>query len=136
MTNLYGFDNSDSVKLDGQGLPVGTYKAMIVSEEPAKEDKGVVATYEVVSGEHKGKSGKVWYLTMHENSTTANIAKQSLKRVADASGKPLSASTPLKGRVLTLEVREQKKNPQYTEVARYLPENHVEPAASSSSVPF
>lgn len=123
MTNLYGFDTTDNVQLDAQGLPVGTYKAMIIGEEAAKDDKGVVAEYEVVSGEYKGKTGKVWYLTMHSNPQTSNIAKQSLKRIADATGKAVTPASPLKGRVLTLEVRQQKKDPRYTEVARYLPEN-------------
>jgi hypothetical protein len=67
----------------------------------------------------------VWFLTLHENPQTANIAKQNLKRIADATGRAVSPTAPLKGRVLTLEVAQQKKNPDYTEVKKYLPENHV-----------
>jgi ribosomal protein L24 len=123
--NLYGFENSNDVVLDAQGLPVGTYKAMIIGEEAAKDDKGVVAEFEVLDGDNKGKTGKVWYLTKHDNALTANIAKQNLKRIAEATGKPLTPMAPLKNRVLTIEVRQQKKNPQYTEVAKYLPENYI-----------
>lgn len=125
--NIYGFDSTDSVILDGVGLPIGTYKAMITKEEPATKDgitTGVVATWECLEGENKGKIGKVWYSTLHSNPTTANIAKQSLKRIADATGKPVSPSSPLKGRVLTIEVRQQKKDDRYTEIAKYLPEDH------------
>jgi len=131
MTNLYGFETTEDVKYDAQGLPVGIYKAMIIGEEAAKEDKGVVAEYEVVSGEHKGQRGKVWYLTLHDNPQTANIAKQAIKRIADATGKAVSEASPLKGRALTLDVKVQKKDERYTEVKRYLPENYED-----TSVPF
>jgi hypothetical protein len=124
--NLYGFTTSDDVQLDSQGLPVGTHKVMIVGEEAAKNDAGVVAEYEILEGDHKGSRGKVWYLTKHENQQTSNIAKSNLKRIADASGKALTPEVPLKGRVLTVKVRQQKKNPQYTEVEKYLPEDYRE----------
>lgn len=126
--NLYGFATTDDVHLDKAGLPIGTYQAMATLEEAAvKDDKtvGVVVTYEVLSGENKGKTGKVWYNTMHENPQVANIAKQQLKRLSDATNKPITPSTPIKGRVLTLEVRQQKKDDRYTEIGRYLPENHT-----------
>lgn len=125
MTMDYGFESTNDVQYDKQGLPLGTYKAMIISEEEDKDGRGVVAEFEAVEGEHKGRKGKVWYLTKHENPQTANIAKQNLKRIADATGKAVSAQAPLKGRVLTIEVRQQKKNPDYTEIAKYLPESYV-----------
>lgn len=120
----YGFDSTDDVQYDKQGLPLGRYKAMIISEEDDPEGRGVIAEFEAVEGDNKGKTGKVWYLTKHSNAQTANIAKQNIKRIADATGKPVSESNPLKCRVLTIEVRQQKKNPDYTEIFRYLPENH------------
>lgn len=124
MTIDYGFSSTDEVKYDKQGLPVGIYKAMIIGEEADKDNRGVVVEYEVVSGPHKGKKGKQWLLTKHANPDTANIAKQNIKRIADATGKAVSASSPLKNRVLTIDVQEQKKNPDYTEIKRYLPENY------------
>ena len=130
----YGFESTDEIQYDKAGLPVGIYKAMIIAEEADKEDRGVVAEYEVLSGEHKGRKGKVWYLTKHESQQTANIAKQNLKRIADATGKPVTPTTPLKGRVLTIEVRQQKKNADYTEIAKYLPENYEAP--QNNDAPF
>lgn len=129
MTNLYGFDSTDEVKLDGLGLPIGTYKAMAIAETESKDKNtgktnGVTVEWEVVSGEHKGKKGRVNYFTLHDNLQTSNIAKQGLKRIAEASGKAITQSSPIKGRVITLEVREQKNDPRYTQVTRYLPENH------------
>jgi ribosomal protein L24 len=127
MSNIdYGFDTTDEVKYDAQGLPLGTYKAMIVGEEQFVKngvDVGVVAEYEAVSGDFKGKRGKVWYLTKHENPTTANIAKQNIKRIADATGKAVTAATPLKGRVLTITVAPQKNDPDRTEIKKYAPED-------------
>jgi len=128
MTIDYGFESTDDVKYDKQGLPIGIYKVMIIGEEADKDNRGVVVEYEVVSGSAKGKKGKQWLLTKHSNPDTANIAKQNIKRIADATAKAVTPSTPLKGRVLTIDVQEQKKNPDYTEIKRYLPEGHTEAA--------
>ena len=124
MTNLYGIESTDNVQYDKQGAPVGTYKVMIVSEEPDPKGNGLIAEMEIVSGDFKGKKFKVWYNTLHANPVTANIAKQALKRIADATGKAVSPAVPLKGRVFTVVVAEQKKNPDYTEIKNYFPEDH------------
>ncbi len=124
--NYYGFESTDEVKYDSQGLPVGTYKVMIVSEQPWEKDgktTGVVVEFEIVSGDKKGQVRKYWYLTMHNNATTSNIAKQNIKRIADATGKAVSATAPLKGRVLTVTVTPQKNDPDRTEIKKYEPEN-------------
>lgn len=126
MTNVYGFESTDEVSYDKQGLPIGQHKVMIVAEEPFKES-GLVVEFEIVSGEHKGKRGKVWYLTKHENATTANIAKQNIKRIADATGRAVSATSPLKGRVLQVVVGTQKNDESRTEIKKYLPENAEAP---------
>jgi ribosomal protein L24 len=137
MTNeesMYGFTTTDEIQYDAAGLPVGTYKAMARKEEADEKGRGFIVEWEVLEGEHKGKTGKVWYLTRHDSQQTANIAKQNVKRIADATGKPVTPSTPIKNRVLTLVVRQQKKNPDYTEVAKYLPENA--PVSVDSDIPF
>lgn len=126
--NLYGFTTSDEVKLDAQGLPIGTYKAVIASESPDEKDgviRGIILEWEILDGVNKGRSGKQWLLTLHSEPQTANIARQNIKRIAEATGSAVSAAAPLKGRVLTLEVGEQKKNPAYTEIKKYLPADYV-----------
>lgn len=133
-TNYYGVETTDEVTLDNGGLPIGTYKAMAISEEADDKGRGVILEWEVLEGANKGQKGKQWILTTHENQQTATIAKQTLRRIADATGKPISATAPIKGRVCTLEVRQQKKNPQYTEIAKFHPENYSAPAADD--VPF
>lgn len=125
MTINYGFDTTDSVEFDKVGLPVGVYKVMAVDEQQEEKGRGVVVEFEVLDGDFKGKRGKVWYLTTHDSAQTANIAKQNLKRLAEATGKAITNTSPIKGRVLTLQVDVQKKNPEFTEIKRYLPENHV-----------
>ena len=122
----YGFESTEEVQYDKQGLPVGDNQlVMIIGEEEDPEGRGVIAEYEMLDGEHKGRKGKVWYLTKHPTSQqTANIAKQNLKRIADATGKAVSPSAPLKGRVFRIDVRVQKKDDRYTEIARYHPESH------------
>lgn len=130
MTNdLYGFKTSDEIQYDGQGLPIGIYKVLIAKEEAGETKKEtnpnpLIVTFEIVEGEHKGREGRVWFNVHNADVKTANIAKQTLKRIADATRKPVTPTSPLKGRVLTIEVRAQKKDDRYTEVARYLPENH------------
>ncbi len=120
----YGFETTDDVQYDKQGLPIGTYKVMAISEEDDEKGNGFIIEYEVVEGEFKGRKGKVWYHTKHPNATTANIAKQAVKRISDATGKAVSASSPIKNRVFTIQVGEQKKDPRYTEIKKYLPEDH------------
>lgn len=124
--NLYGVDSTDNVEYDKQGLPVGNAMlVMVIGEESAKDHKGVVMELEILDGDHKGRKGKVWILTKHSSAQTANIAKQTLKRIADATGKAVSPSSPLKGRVFRIDVAVQKKDDRYTEIKRYLPESHV-----------
>lgn len=128
MTNYYGFETTDEVQADAMGLPIGTYKAAAISEEPFEKDNktiGVIVEWEALEGENKGRSGKVWYCTLHDNKQTANIAQQALKRLAEATGTPITKATPIKGRVATLQVDVQKKNPEYTEIKKYLPADHV-----------
>jgi hypothetical protein len=127
MTNLYGFESTDDVQYDKAGLPLGIAKFLATSEEPAVKDgitTGIIVTYECVEGDNKGRSGRVWYNTLHSNPKVANIAKQQLKRISDATKKPISETSPIKGRVITLDVVTQKKNPEYTEIKRYLPEDY------------
>lgn len=130
MTNYYGIESTDNVKYDPQGLPIGQHKVMIVGEEPDEKGRGVVAEFEIVAGEYKGKRSKVWYLTMHENPTTKNIAQQNLKRIADATGRAVTPTSPLKGRVLQVIVGVQKNDESRTEIKKYLPEN------ADSATPF
>lgn len=129
MTNMYGFETTDDVQYDKQGLPLGQHKVMIVDEQPFKE-AGIVVEFEIVEGGLKGKRGKVWYLTRHENPTTANIAKQNIKRIAEATGRAVSPAAPLKNRVLQVIVGEQKNDSTRTEIKKYLPEN------ADAAVPF
>lgn len=124
MTNYYGIETTDEVKFDKQGLPEGTHKVMIIGEEADEKGRGVVAEFEILEGQFKGKKSKVWYLTTHENVTTSNIAKQNLKRIAEATGKAVSATSPLKGRVLQVQVAVQKNDDSRTEIKKYMSENH------------
>lgn len=132
MTIDYGFQTTDEVKFDKQGLPEGQHKVMIIGEEADEKGRGIVVEYEVVEGEKKGYKSKVWYLTKHENATTSNIAKQNIKRIAEATGKAVSATSPLKSRVLQVLVAVQKNDDSRTEIKKYLPES----ATSSSAAPF
>ena len=127
MTNdYYGFDSTDNITYDKTGLPLGEHKVMIIGEEPDLKDRGIVAEFEIVEGEHKGKRGKVWYLTKHENTLTKNIAMQNIKRIADATGRAVSATSPLKGRVLRVLVGVQKNDADRTEIKKYLPADKVD----------
>jgi hypothetical protein len=136
-TDLYGFKTTEDVQYDAQGLPIGTYKVLIANEEAGETKKEsnpnpLIVTFEVLEGEFKGKEGRVWYNVHNTDVKTANIAKQNIKRIADATGKPVTPTSPLKNRVLTIEVRAQKKDTRYTEIARYLSEDYT----PSEDAPF
>ncbi len=129
----YGITSTDNVEYDKQGLPVGNNQlVMVIGEEDEKDDKGVIMELEILDGPNKGRKGKVWILTKHENPQTANIAKQTLKRIADATSKAVSPSAPLKGRVFRIDVTVQKKDDRYTEIKKFYPETHV----AENAAPF
>lgn len=132
----YGFDDTANVKYDVLGFPIGKYKVMARSETDAPT--GVVVEYDILTGENKGATAKVYYNTLSDNATTAKIAQIDLKRIADATGKPINALSPVKGRVFVVDVEPQKKNPQYTNVKAYLPESSPVDAdvEKASAAPF
>ena len=128
----YGFETTDDIQYDKIGLPIGTYKVMAIKEEDNPNGNGFIVEYEILDGEFKGKTSKVRYNTKHENPQTANISRQAVKRISDATGKAVTPSAPIKGRVFTVQVGAQKKNPDYNEIKKYLPESHV----AENAAPF
>lgn len=135
----YGFDTAD-VELDSLGAPLGTHKVMVIGEElkeqPEKPEnpRALIVTYEIVEGELKGKQWQTWYNLWHSNTTAQRIAKQELKKIELATGRPVNSSNPLLNRVMTVEVQRQKKNPDFTQITRYHPENYVSPTNDNPPV--
>lgn len=120
----YGFKSTAEVEYDRIGLPIGEYKVMIESEEDVPT--GVKATFKILTGDHKGETPFYWFNTLSENPTTQRIAKQNIKRIADATGIDVDPEqNPLTGRVFCVRV-EESKNPQYTEIKEFLHESHIE----------
>lgn len=115
----YGFEDTNEVKYDALGYPLGKYKVFVKDEYDSPT--GIIIEADILTGEHKGTVAKVYYNTLSDNATTAKIAQIDLKRIADATGKSVNAMSPLKGRSFVVEVEPQKKNPQYTNVKAYLP---------------
>lgn len=141
MTLDYGFTTTDEVEFDKMGLPIGEYHAMATEEESGGDTnpnnpRPVVVTWEVLEGEDKGKTSKVWYNVHHTNDTTANIAKQSLKRIAEATNRAISASAPIKGRVCKLIVDTQKNDESRTEIKKYLPADENFEPEKEKEAPF
>lgn len=125
MSDIYGDYNSEDVQYDSKYLPVGTHKVMIKSEsrEPVKNSNNemLVLTFEAVEGEFKGKESVGRYNLWHSSEKASSIAKQQIKRIADATGRPANAANPLKGRVLNIEIAQQKGDARYTEIIKYSP---------------
>lgn len=137
----YGFASSDEVKYDIVGFPVGKYTVHAIDEKD--ETSGIHVVYEILSGNDKGSTAKVYYNTLSDNEITAKIAKQDIKRIGEATGKPVTQEDPIQGRIFMVDVEANKKNPQYTNVKAYLPADgipaYVKEAAKSvadDSIPF
>lgn len=136
--SIYGDIDTSDYELDTPGLAVGIHKVMITKEEiidtPHKptNPKRLAVTFEAVEGACKGRSQISNFNLWNANPKAVEIAKQDLKKIDVATGRPVNTENPLKGRVLAIEVRKQKDNPDYTEVGKYLPESAVNPA----DIPF
>lgn len=132
----YGF-NTEEVEYDAPGLPVGTHLVLIDDEsikktpEKTTNPQRLVVTFKAVEGEYKGKTHMENYNLWNTNQQAANIAKQTLKRIADATGREVSSDSPLKGRLLRIEIGMQKGSDKYTEIKKYLPEKD-----NTDDIPF
>jgi hypothetical protein len=124
----YNF-NTDEVKYSEFGLPVGKHKVMITAEEfknnPEKPENPnmLVVTFQAVEGDFKGKTQIAYYNVNHSTPTTRAIARESVKLISDATGKPVSAQSPLKGRVLQIQIAPQPKNPDFNQITEYFTED-------------
>lgn len=120
----YGFNDSSEVKYNVFGFPLGKYK--VFAKNQSDVPTGIVVEYDILDGEHKGTTAKVYYNTLSDNSTTANIAQVDLKRIGDATGRTVNDARPIQGRTFIVDVVPQKSNPQYTNVKAYLPADKVD----------
>lgn len=123
----YNF-NTEEVKYSEFGLPEGKHKVMIVAEEfktnPEKPDNPnmLVVTFQAVEGEYKGKQQIAYYNVNHSKSQVAAIARESVKQIADATKRPVSGQSPLKGRVLQIQLGNQKAS-DFMEIKKYFTED-------------
>jgi hypothetical protein len=127
----YGFKSSNDVKLDTFGWPLGKYTVHAVGQGDTAT--GIMVDYTILTGEHANKSFGIYYNTTSDNEITAKIAQQDIKRIADATGKPVDDANPISGRTFTVEVEPNKKNPLYTNVKFYLPADGVSTAAKAAA---
>lgn len=123
MTIDYGFDTKD-VEISSEALPAGEYKVVISGEEihePKDPGKAncLKLTYEVIEGESRGRLISQYLNIWHANELPRKIAQETLKKIAKATGKDINQDSPAKGRFLTIKVRQQKDNSEYTEVHGY-----------------
>lgn len=126
MTIDYGFASTDDVKLDPVGLPIGEYHVLAVKEEQIDNfsetnPKPIRVTWKALDGEHIGKERFATYNVNNSNPTAANIARADIKKIAIATGRAVTADSPIQGRVLKVIVDYQKGSDQFTEVKKYLP---------------
>ncbi len=122
-----------------EGLPVGKYlvkisdEAVVEAKTPEKaftNPKYIQFTYEVLDGEQKGQTKKEIFNIYNIDDKTKIIAQKTLARIAKATGDiPINDMSPAKGRVMVIEIRQQVKNPQYTEVCGYYPKDTPIPVA-------
>lgn len=121
----YGFNSSDEVQLDTFGFPVGKYIVHAVGQGDTAT--GILVDYKILTGENANKSFSVYYNTLSDNEITAKIARQDIKRIGDATGKPVDQANGIAGRTFAVEVETNAKNPRFTNVKAYLPADGVAP---------
>lgn len=122
----YGFTTSDEVPNEVQGLSIGTYHVLAVDEvqgdAPSERNPfPVIVTWKELDSETPNRTSKVWYNVNHSSPQAANIARASVKKIADATGRPVSAMAPIKGRLCKVIVDLQKGSDSFTEIKKYLP---------------
>lgn len=137
----YGFTSSEEVHLDTFGFPVGKYVVHAVGQRDTAT--GILVDYKILTGEHANKSFSVYYNTLSDNEITAKIARQDLKRIGDATGKPVDQTNGIAGRTFTVDVELNKKNERFTNVKSYLPADGIAPEVKAGvaevkgdSIPF
>lgn len=116
----YGFDTTD-IELESLTVPEGKYKVMIDNEEPKQTqagDKKLNVTYQILEGDYKGKLIFMGYNIWHSNEKARNIAAQDIKKIAEATDKPVNKDFPLKGRVLVITYAKQKDS-DYMRISKY-----------------
>lgn len=122
----YGFTSSSEIKLDTFGWPLGKYAVHAVGQGDTAT--GVMVDYKILTGDNAGHEFGIYYNTLSDNEITAKIAKQDIRRIADATGKPVDANNRIAGRTFMVDVEPNKKNPAYTQVKAYLPADGITPA--------
>lgn len=129
----YGFNSSNEVQLDTFGFPIGNYVVHAVGQ--GNTATGILVDYKFLTGEHANKGCSVYYNTLSDNDITAKIAKQDIKRIGDATGRPVVnedlekgiKADPIAGRTFMVEVEANAKNPRFTNVRKYLPADGIAP---------
>ncbi len=119
----YGFESSNEVHLDTFGFPVGKY--VVFATGQGDTATGILVDYKILTGENINKSFSVYYNTLSDNEITAKIAKQDLRRIGDATGKPVDQANPIQGRTFMVDVELNKKNERFTNVKSYLPADGI-----------
>lgn len=139
--SIYGDYNSDNVEVtEFSKLPAGKYKAFISGEETKISKAGneyICLTYDIVEGEHTGRTVYDNISLHHPTPKTAKIAEETIKKICLATGKDINAKNEtLRGGVLTIHVRPQKNDKKYNEIHKYESADSSGAAAVDSDIPF
>ena len=109
-------------------LPPGKYCAEIISctEQATKNQSGFMTVFgfRILEGEYKNRILYDRLNLKNQNQKTVEIARGQLSALCRAVGvlKPYAASE-LFNKPIVLQVAQQKDNPQYNEIKKYLPAN-------------
>ena len=118
----YGFSTKD-VELEEIGLPVGEYTVKAIKEEVITTKSGgksLRLDLEVIDTDAKGRKGSTFFNIFSDNEQARKIAQSDIKKLAVATGRDIDSSNPIAGRFFKVIVTQDKKNPQYTRVVKYL----------------
>lgn len=137
---LINFNASEVEVTSREPIPRGTYEAVVVGSEirPTKagNGSGVNLTFEIVSGEHKGRRVFNWLTISHTNADAQRIGHEQLASLCKAVGvTQLTDTQQLHNIPLMIRVDIDRADPERNVIKRYLPKETatIAPAASSAT---
>lgn len=139
---ILNFDASAIEVKSNEPIPAGTYEAVVVESEirPTKagNGSGVNLTFEILSGDYKGRRVFNWLTLNHTNADAQRIGHEQLASLCKAVGvSQLTDTNQLHDKPLFIKIGIDRNDPDRNTIKRFIakeqPAAQSAPAAASST---